>query len=530
MKQTIRTLLKDIDDMPVVFFENLDNDAEAQTFQNEYWKWTLEYNKAELKDLMDKKQDFLFGRTFDQWQIVDGKIKWDIVDPQDILVSRYCDPSCLDSSRYLIHTHIFKPLSVLEQNDSYDKEALARLRTFYKSKQGVIKSHSNEQMYAEKMKKMMDLGLSDALDPVLGETYVELSLHFVYRGDKEEQLYLFVEAEDQEILLKKPLEEVIGKTKDNYWRNHFPYNSWADDIDRQDFWTDGVSDIVRPANKILNSWISQLVENRTMRNFGMQFYDSTVADGFNPGTYQPTPFGFYGVPGDPNKIIKRVDIPDLSESLDEISFIIGMSEKATGATATQQGVQTERKVTLGEVQLALGEAKERIKGVSKFYTQAWKERAQKFLKLIEAAPERLDAVKIYKKGKNSDNLFVREIAPKNMMTKSGYTTRIWAQDEKRTQNTDQLEKLNAAVANIPGNPKLLEIYQRKLLEFADVSPDDINNVMFLEEQKRQAMASMNNQMAQPPMQEQLPAPQPQPVAPRTEIIGKLKAVKSKIRK
>ena len=35
MKTTIRTLLKDIDDMPVMEFENLDNDKEAQVFQNE---------------------------------------------------------------------------------------------------------------------------------------------------------------------------------------------------------------------------------------------------------------------------------------------------------------------------------------------------------------------------------------------------------------------------------------------------------------------------------------------------------------
>src|SRR5690606_5719295 len=65
MKTTLRTLLKDVDDMPVIVFENLDNDKEAEIFLNEYWKWTLEQNNAEIQDVVDKKQDFFFGRTFD---------------------------------------------------------------------------------------------------------------------------------------------------------------------------------------------------------------------------------------------------------------------------------------------------------------------------------------------------------------------------------------------------------------------------------------------------------------------------------
>ncbi len=70
--------------------------------------------------------------------------------------------------------------------------------------------------------------------------------------------------------------------------------------------------------------------------------------------------GWYGVPGKPSEVLQKVDIPDLSESLDEMNFLIEMIEKATGATATQQGVQTKKQITLGEIQLALGEAKARI--------------------------------------------------------------------------------------------------------------------------------------------------------------------------
>ena len=499
MKLACLTNLKDIDDIPMIYFENLDNDKQAEVFQNEAWRVVGEENDFELQDIVDKKQVFLYGRSFDQWQIADGTIKMTIQDPEDILVSRFTDPTNIHSSRFLVHTHIFKAIGELENNPMYDQEAIRRIREFYATEQGIIKQSANQEMMTEKNKKMQEMGVPDVDNPILGETYVELTLHFVYRkedGDDEEQLYLYVEADDMEILMKKRLEEIIGKTKDHYWRNHFPYNSWADDLERQDFWSDGIADMVRTPNKVLNSWFSQLVENRTLRNFGMQYYDSTV-EGFTPQTYNPVPWGWYGYPGNPNEGIKKVDIPDLSESLDEMEFIINMTEKASGATATQQGAQTERQITLGEVQLALGEAKERIRGMSKFYTPAWKQRAVMFLKLIEAAGDKIDAVKIYKKGRNTNDIYEREISPPDWMTESGYQVRIWSQDEKRANDSETLQKLNATTMFIPNNPKLMEIYQRKLLEFAELSPEEINDIMEYEDQKRDMITQS---MAQQPGQ------------------------------
>ena len=535
MKQTIRTLLKDVDDMPVLYFENLNNDKQAEVFQNEYWKKVLELNKAELKDIMDKRQVFLYGRSFDQWQIVDGMIRWTIIDPEDILVDRYMDPSDIDSSRFLIHTHIFVPLSSLELNKDYDQSKVADLKLWHASDQGLLKSKSNEEMLNKKNEKMADLGLSDVDSPVLGETYIELSMHFIYQ---KEVLHLVVEADDYNILMNKPLDEVIGKTKDDYWQNHFPYNTWADDIDKQDFWSDGIADIVRTPNKVLNAWFSQLIENRTLRNFNMNLYDSSI-EGFVPQTWDAKAWGMYGVPVPPggriDDVFKQLPVADLSESLDEMTYVTGMIEKATGATTTQQGSVQEKQITLGEVELALGEAKERIKGMSKFYTPAWKERGTKFLKLIEAASDKLDAVKIHKKGRNTDNIFTREIAPKDWMTELGYTTKVWSQDEKATNDSQALEKLNAAVINIPGNPKLIEVYQRKLLEFAGLTPEEINTIMEVEKQKQELMTQMGTVPLQAPINipSRLAAPTPKVASKKPsankETVDKLKIIRSKLK-
>jgi len=517
MKQVIRTLLKDVDDMPVIYFENLDNDKEKEVFQNEYWNWTVDKNNLSVKDIVDKRQVFMFGRSFDQMQIADGMVKFTIQDPQDILVDRYLDPTDLDTSRFLIHPHIFVPLKVIENNENYNKEAIKKLKDFHKSTSGLLKSKQNEDMLTEKNQRMIDMGLEDVIDPVLGETYVELTLNFVYDDERgDEELFLRVTADDMSLLRDDPLDEVIGKTKDDYWKTHFPYNTWADDVDRQDFWSDGIADIIRTPNKVLNAWFSQLVENRTLRNFGMNYYDGSIAGEFAPQTFNPQPWGWYKIPGDPNKMIKRVDIPDLSESLDEMQFVINLAEKATGATPTQQGNIAERQITLGEVELALGEAKERVKGMSKFYTPAWQQRGKKFLKLIEAGSDKLDAVKIYKKGRNTDKVFEREIGPNDWMSKSGYQEKVWSQDEKQAQDTEELQKFNAVVTNIPGNTKLLEIYKRKLLEFAKLSPEEINEVMEEEERKAEMFANAGLQQPQPGMGQPNQQPQPnlEPIQPQ----------------
>lgn len=498
MKQTIRTLLKDVDDMPVLYFENLDNDKQSEIFKNEYWKWTVTQNNMEIQDIIDKRQVFLFGRSFGQWQIADGKVDWTVLDPMDILIDRYVDPADINSARWLIHNHIFVPLTKLKQNPDYDEEAVTAMADWYKSREGLIKVSDNQQLLVEKNRKMTDMGVLDTESPVLGETICELSMHFVKRNEDEkgneipEQYYLYVEADSQRIIFKKPLEEVIdpdGNCKDHYWRTHLPYDTWADDVEKLDFWSDSVADVVRQSNKVVNTWYSQLVENRTMKSFGMRFYDATN-EGFVPQTWQPMPFGFYGVPGKPADIMQDMTIPDLADTLPDIQFVTEMNEKATGSTPAQQGVQDAKSITLGEAQMDLSEAKERIKGMSKFYTKAWQDRGMIFVKLLEAAPDKIDAVKIYKKGRTTNNIYSREIEPSDWQSKEGYNVKVWSQEDRDNENTNSLQKLNVAKVNMPNNQKLSEIFDRKLLEFADLNPDEINEVMQEQERLQQEEAAM----------------------------------------
>ncbi|MCK5017137.1 MAG: hypothetical protein KAS32_08690, partial [Candidatus Peribacteraceae bacterium] len=554
MKQMIKTLLKDVDDMPVLFFENLDNDKRAEVFKNEYWKWTVEQNNMELQDIVDKKQVFMYGRSFDQWQIIDGQVKMTINDPFDIIVDRFVDPTDLHSARYLIHDNIFTPLTIIAENEDYNTEAVNRLIEFYEGEHGIAKAGDNEQNLIDKNERMRDMGVIDIEDPILGESYVELNLHFRFHkeDEEEEQIYLYVIADDMEILMKKPLEEIIGTTTDNFWRDHYPYESWADDVERQDFWSDGIADVVRPSNRVLNAWFSQLVENRTLKNFNMNLFDSTK-EGFTPGTFNPVPWGWYPMPGKPSDVWQQMPVADLTGSLDEMEFVKSMAERASGATSTLQGVQTDRQVTLGEVELTLGEAKERIKGMSKFYTAAWKRRGVMFTKLIEAAGDQLDVVKIYKKGKNTSTIFEKEIGPGDWKTKSGYQCKVWSQEEKDTRDTNKLQKLNLAINIMPENKKLREVHKRSVLEFSDLTPDQITDIMEEEQQTLEApplVADAGGTVGQavpPPLAPQPgvlppPPPPPTPVLPsppsnppkkktkKSRSVKKLKSLRKKIKK
>jgi len=521
MKLTLKTLLKDMDDMPVLEFEELGNKKDKEVFYNEYWKYTGEQNSFELQDIVDKKQEFYFGRTFDQWQIVDGKVKMIVQDPMDLLVDRFMNPFDLHSSRFLVHTHIFEPLSALEKNKDYDQEAVKKLSLWHASDQGLLKAKANLQMLSDKNQKLSEMGVPDVDQPILGETYVELTLHFVYDTKKEsteEELFLKISVDDMQIIMRKPLEEVIGVTKDHFWKNHYPYVTWAGDLERQDFWSDGIGDMVRTPNKVANTWFSQLVENRTLKNLNMNLFDSSI-EGFVPQTWQPQAWGMYGIPvpsgGKIDDVFKQMPVQDLSESLDEMNFLLTMLEKGTGATQTLQGVKSQQQVTLGEVQLTLGEAKERVKGMSKFYTQAWKDRGLIFIKLLEAAGDKIDAVKVYKKGRNTDNIYEREISPADWKSEAGYRCKVWSQDERNAETQDALQKMNAAKTIMPDNPVVDTVYKRKVLEFSDFTPDELNDAMKYEEEKRQMMMQQAQMGTVPPGQPKQPTgatPPPLPMS------------------
>ena len=489
MKYGLNSILKDVDDPPQLYFQNLDNEDQKEIFYNEHWKEVARRNKLVMVASVDRKQAFLFGRTFKKINIENGKVTFEVIDPKDMLVHRFVNPVDLHSAKCLIQTGIYRTLTEILEDEEYNKEVRAELRTYYENRDPELEGDDTYAQASEKADRMTTMGVDDEFDPVLGETYLELNEVYRFEWDDvaEDTIifrYVIAIADDHQFKLhKQALHEIFGKTVDNFWFNHFPYSSWGTDPERTDFWSDGAGDILRTPNKIANSWISSLVENRQLRNYGMTYYDSTDPT-FVPQTFQPIPYGFYPVPGDPNKVMKPVEIPDLSESLDEIQYIISIAEKATASTSTQSGAIEQKQVTLGEIQLALANAQDRVKSIQQFIDEDWKEFGMLYIKLLEGAGQYLDPVTVNKKGRLGKKMYTREISMKDWKTKSGYTVEVRMLQDKQAEDVDMIQKLTVARNSMPDNVPLKEIYDHHILQFAGLTPDEISTV---EEFERQAV-------------------------------------------
>lgn len=496
MKETVRTWLSDIDDAPSIEFEvisdartpeEIGKKEEKEICLKEYWLDFFRKQKIELKDIVDKKQVGLYGRSFKKINVANGRPTIEIIDPQHILIDRYVDSTDIDTAQFIYHIGIYRTLKDLEANENYNQEAVKELKEFYATEQGIIKAAENYQAAIDQIDKMEKMGVPDMDSPILGETYVELNECYQKLWDKDEQKIHLVVKVDDKILMNKPLNEIIGETEDDYWANHYPFSTWADDVEKTDIWSDSLADIIRPINKVLNSWFSQLVENRTLRNFGMNYYDATNPR-FIPQTFEPVPWGWYPVPGDPNRIIKRVDIPELTEGIDEMMYLTQIAERASAVTSIKKGATERRQVTLGEVQLAMGQAQERIAATAKFYSESWNDFVYRWYKFIEAQADNLEIVKIAKKSWKAGKMYSRDIKPKDWLSKGGYRIRVVSSAEQEAKTFENVQKFTAIVGQIPNNIPLQEIYQKKLLDMLNLNPEEIEKVLNFEKQKMMALA------------------------------------------
>lgn len=499
MKQILKTILSKIDDFVDLEFTNLDNDKQRELFYNTYWNDVVKCDNAlELKDMVDKKQVLTFGRSFEKWNVVNGKIKLHIIHPQDMRVDRFIDSTDIDTARYVVQDNIFSTLSDIKLNDAYDKSVIEDLEAYYMTEAGLIKSSEAEIKWREKNQIMRDMGSQDIDDPQVGQTIIQMQEGFlkVWNPQIEDEEIVFCVSANSKVLYAEFLETVMGETPDHFWRSHYPFESWAEDLDNNDFWNDGVADAVRVPNKIVNSWFSSEVENRMLANMGMNYYNSTAGgeDGeFIPQTFEPKAFGWYPVPGDPNQLIKSVNVPELKNNLESINFVVQLAEKASAATAITQGVSEQRKITLGEVELLAGNAMDRIQSMSLFYRKAWYNLGQKYIKLVEAMGDDIESVKIFKKGYRG-NVFSKTISASDYKSNNGYSVEVISKKDKSERDLEQLQKMSAIRTQFLNNQSMTEIYNKKLLDIGGFTPDEVKQIL---DEERKKMLNTNSAMLTP---------------------------------
>src|ERR1019366_2311941 len=268
-----------------------------------------------------------------------------------------------------------------------------------------------------------------------------------------------------------------------------------------------IADIVRTPNKVLNVWFSQLVENRTLQNFGMNFYDATH-EGFVPQSFEPIPGGWYPLPGKPDDIVKHVQTAEMGDTLQDLDYIKGIVESATAATAATKGDTQRGEITLGEVKLVTAAAMERITSIAKYYNLARRDFGDKWAKMVNANADKLDAVKVYKKS-HKGNWFEKSISPKDLTSTKGWNIKVESNSERDKKNTDMVQKVTAVAAQFPGNLPMMKIKDKKLLDFISLNPEEEKQVMDFQEQmlkQQQQAGAAPAQPGQPPQASGQPQP------------------------
>lgn len=493
MKETVRTILSRIDDQPDEHFENRSGNQDAEILVNELYQQFKRQNNIDLIDRTDKKQVLLYGRSHKKLNWLGNRIGLELKDTFDLLVDPKTLPYDIDTARFLVEPNIMRPLNEVVSNEKYDKAAREALKNRYSNLENettgeTVKPANTDQLNARN-ERMDDMGADMDDDMAGSEIILVLDQYFTHIWDEKEKKYVkyvVLVAEDSDILSCKTLKEIIGI--DDFW----PFEGWADDLEATDYWSDSVGDVLRQPNKVVNAWLSQEIENRTLANYGMNFYDSTV-EGFEPQSFDPRPFGWYPLPGKPNEVYQRVDVQPFPGNLKAIEFVIGLAEKATASSAVEKGSLSSEKRTLGEIEIAVGKAQERINSMQPYYRRCWQRVAEKWLAIMEANTTKDSKTVLYKKG--FDGVVKKKVVKgKEWESKDGYSVTV---DNARQRSASKIEALNTLFAikqTFPENKALEDAIRKRSLQIGDLSPEEINKINEEADQRKQEVKEQQTQV------------------------------------
>ena len=510
MKETIKTLLSKIDDAPMVDWKELSGDKDKELIFQEIWNDDYDRLNLEGIDIQDKKTVLLYGRSFKKLNWVNNQIEVQAMDIYDILVDPLTNPLDIESARFIVHQNIFRCLKDILEDDRYTTEGRNKLKNYLSTEKGLIQTAKNKEEFDKKMKRVQSMGLSGdrtgRIEGVMagGDVVINLTEQYTREWDKTAKEYVkkvCVYADDTIELMKETLTELMGV-------DFYPFITWAEDIETSDFWTDSPADLVRTPNKVLNIWFSQLVENRTLRNFQMHWYDATV-QGYVPQTYEPGPGRMLPAPGDPNKTIMPVENSGLDETMTAIQFLTQITERGSAVTALEKGVQQPGQTTLGEVQILVGKATERTVSMAKAYRRSWQEFCQKYWKILEANGG--EKRTLYKQSYDG-SMWPKAIYVSDWRSKFGYKAMIISTSEQEAEDTKGLQKFQYVMSQFPNNPALRAIAQKRMLEMLDLTSQEMEKVKQAEEQLLLNPPMAPTQMQGQPMAKQNAQPIVSPFA------------------
>ena len=489
MKGTIKSIMSKIGERPELTFNDKESNQDREIIIKEKWNDDFDRNTMALLDKIDKKQQLICGRSYKKLNWQGGKFVAEIKDIFDILIDPKTKTTDIETARFIIEMGIYRTQEEILADTKYDKEGLRDFQIMIDELNGneskgdqpknITSTNLTEQSQDDivaRNERMETLGADNLEEAVAGaDMIIELNQHFTLLWDGNKWVrYVCVVANGTVLLSVKTLKEALGIT-------FYPFETWADDLDVSDFYNDSVGDILRVPNQMINVWYSQYMENRTLRNYGMNFFDDTAGgeDGWEPPEFEPRPGGWYGLPGKPSEIFQRVDIPDLGSNKDDIQFLINIAEKETASSDVEKGAVSDARRTLGEIEIAVSKAQERMTSMAPFYNLSWERFAMKWY-LMTVANIGKGKQTLYKK--NYQGILVpKKINKEDIESKGGYKITAESSSQKSVEQIDKLNRLFAIKNEFPNNSKLIKAIQKRALKVAELNPDETQEIIAEEE-------------------------------------------------
>lgn len=503
MKETVKTILSKIDDAPNVDWKEKSGDELKELIYQEMWAQWFKDNKFEWKDIIDKKNVLLYGLSTKKLNPTDKGIDVSIPDVYDIIYDPLTVSIDIETARFIIHQNIYKSLRDILADDRYTTKGKDQLKIWATTDAGIIQTQTNKEEMDKKNERLLAMGVnsSEFANFSGGDVIVNLTEHFSKQWNEKTNKFerrVTVYADDHFELLNEPLKDLIGV---DFW----PFVMWSEDPETNDIYPDGVADLVRVPNKIINIFLSQQTENRTLQNFQMHWYDASQSN-YIPQTYEPGPGRMLPAPGDPSKSIMPVQINGLDEAFASIEFLTKIVERGSGAVAVEKGQSDSGEQTLGEVKVLVGKAMERTVAMAKFYRGSWYELAKKWDAMMQANPPK--KTKLYKTGR-SGKIYEKIVYAGDWKSEAGYEPTVSSTSEQEQEQTKTLQKFMFVISQFPNNIALRKIAQKRELESLDLTPDELKTITDEEEKMQMQMQTSQPQQTQPAQQSQQPNQTPQ---------------------
>lgn len=471
MKETVKTLLSKIDNPPDIEWKERGNDDMKSLIYQEIWDQNARDNKIELIDILDKKNVLLYGLSTKKLNITKEGISISVMDTFDIAYDPLMNPWDIESARFIIHSNIFKTIREILANPKYSKKGKEDLKTWMNSPAGIVMDAETKKLWEEKMERLkaMNVNSRDFVYFAGGDRLVNLTEHYTKVWNTQTEKFekrVVVYANDSIELYNDTLMNCIGV---DFW----PFVLWSEDPETNDIYPDSVADLVRTPNKVLNIWYSQLIENRTLKNFQMHWF--SPSEGYTPQTYTPGPGMMLPAPpgDDINKVIKPVEVNGLDDTLQAIQAITQIVERGSGATAIEKGTPEGGQQTLGEIKILVGTAMGRTTAMAKFYRMAWYELAVKWDKMMQAnAPKFL---KLYKTS-SSGKVYQKRVFSSDWVSSNGYKPTVTSLTEQETEQTKEIQKFQFVLQQAPNNNALRRIALKRELSMLNLTPEELKEV------------------------------------------------------